>query len=393
MIRAILSNQFPLEKLGEGITKISRGWFFLKNMRTYKYLTNTTATTKLNGNARSVTPSPNTSFWHAAVSPGCTRNHGTPIGSIQKETNTMKDIDALLTSDNFPNTSALMIAYERHLESQRSDALFVDPFAKYLHGGWKGEELSMNWKANAEESGFPGWPDFHQQLTACRTKFIDDKIQESIYNSFLPGGGEPIRQLVNLGSGFDTRPYRLPCYKKLSAAFELDLESTQSMKRKVFKDLKPVIDAEGGQKCPVIETVTIDFLSKERTIKDVLMTTGTITPIFEISKPSIFLAEGLFPYFGKEGRNKIFQEITDVAAPGSVFIFNYIDATRQILGKFLPPKTHTTQEDIGNSLRNLKWTDMRVFQFGDDTLDYGRYMHEKFDRPNSIWNFVVCTKE
>jgi methyltransferase (TIGR00027 family) len=392
MMLTTLFDQLPLKQLVKELTNNSVRWDVLRKMRTAKYLTNKTATTQLNGNASSSSQSPSINWWHAVVSPGLSAILGTSLGDIQKESRAIKDVDALLTSDKFPNTSALMIAYERHLESQRPDALFIDPYAKYLHGGWKGEELSMNWKANAEESGFPGWPEFHQQLTACRTKFIDDKIEESISNSLLAGGGEHIRQLVNLGAGFDTRSYRLPCYENLSAVFELDLESTQCMKTKVFGDLKVVIDAEGGQKCPV-ETVSIDFLSKERSVKDVLLATGTKAPIFEMSKPSIFLAEGLFPYFGKEERAKVFQEITEVAAPGSVFIFNYIDATSEILGKFLPPNTYTTQEEIRTSLLSSKWTDVRVFQFGDDTMDYGRYMHAKFDKPNQIWNFVVCKKE
>jgi O-methyltransferase involved in polyketide biosynthesis len=47
--------------------------------------------------------------------------------------------------DSFTNDSAMMIAYERSLESQRSNALFTDPFAAALAGS-KGESLSRRAK-------------------------------------------------------------------------------------------------------------------------------------------------------------------------------------------------------------------------------------------------------
>lgn len=60
----------------------------------------------------------------------------------------------------------------------------------------------------------------------CRTRFIDDATQ-----SALSGG---IGQLVILGAGLDTRPYRLPGIEKVQV-FEVDLPSVQNEKKRSFK--------------------------------------------------------------------------------------------------------------------------------------------------------------
>ena len=78
--------------------------------------------------------------------------------------------------DNFTNDSAMMIAYERYLESQREDALCNDPFGSALAGS-KGETLSDNFGNNCAAFGFPEWPEFHKMWTAVRTKFIDSNVE------------------------------------------------------------------------------------------------------------------------------------------------------------------------------------------------------------------------
>ena len=107
--------------------------------------------------------------------------------------------------DKFTNDSAMMIAWERSLETKRPDALFSDPLAEAL-AGTKGEELSANFENMATTFSFPDWPEFHKTWVAVRTRFIDDAVAEHAAGGTLP-------QLVNLGAGMDTRPYRLECYK------------------------------------------------------------------------------------------------------------------------------------------------------------------------------------
>lgn len=62
---------------------------------------------------------------------------------------------------SFTNDSAMMIAYERGLETKRDDALFRDPFAIAL-AGEKGEELSVAFGRNCHYFKYQGWPEFHR---------------------------------------------------------------------------------------------------------------------------------------------------------------------------------------------------------------------------------------
>eukprot|EP00438_Fugacium_kawagutii_P020714 Skav225270 [mRNA] locus=scaffold4099:132079:132900:+ [translate_table: standard] len=108
------------------------------------------------------------------------------------------------------------------------DALFRDPYAKALSG--HGLEMSDRLGEAASHFGFDDWPEFHKVLsvelvqvkvkvwTVVRTKFIDDTL--SAVND--------VRQMVNLGAGVDTRPFRLDAYQRFKASFEVDTEEVSA---------------------------------------------------------------------------------------------------------------------------------------------------------------------
>lgn len=88
--------------------------------------------------------------------------------------------------------TALWIAAYRALETERRDALFHDRLAGTL-AGEKGRHIAMN------------MPDWRQicWATAIRTRAIDQLIVSGL-KAF------PVDCVLNLASGLDTRPYRLP---------------------------------------------------------------------------------------------------------------------------------------------------------------------------------------
>ena len=109
--------------------------------------------------------------------------------------------------DNFTNDSGKMVAWERHLESIRPDAMFNDPFAKVLAGS-NGEKLSAEFgRLGCKAFSMPDWHEFHKVWTAVRTRFIDDHIKNYAKDH---------KQMLNLGAGVDTRPYRMDCYKSFT---------------------------------------------------------------------------------------------------------------------------------------------------------------------------------
>ncbi len=87
--------------------------------------------------------------------------------------------------------TALWVAYYRALESERSDSLFKDPFAKGLAGP-KGEAIANSMKGMGK---YTAW------AVISRTVIIDEMILQLVEQGF--------QVVVNLGAGLDARPYRM----------------------------------------------------------------------------------------------------------------------------------------------------------------------------------------
>jgi methyltransferase (TIGR00027 family) len=86
--------------------------------------------------------------------------------------------------------TAFMVAAWRAIESERSDALFRDPFAARLAG-----EHGRAIVASLNRGFLGGWQ------VVIRTLIIDQMVQQAV----LAG----VETIVNLGAGLDARPYRM----------------------------------------------------------------------------------------------------------------------------------------------------------------------------------------
>lgn len=277
---------------------------------------------------------------------------------------------------SFTNDSAMMIAYERALETARGDdALFSDPLAAAL-AGEKGQSLSVQFGEGCAMFELSGWPDFHRQWTAVRTKYIDDAVAK--YSASL-------KQCANLGAGCDTRPYRLASYAAFKDRyFEADMAVINANKAKMLELLGDEVRAPH---CGPAHVVDIDFLDTERTL-------ATALPApFDVKEPTLFLAEGLIMYLGAEGKIKLLRDVSTVAAPGSVFILQFSDPSESALAKAHPETMAgglTTQEAVEH-LTTLGWKDLVFAKFGDETLNFGRFPTDKF-KPCAGFSFVIATK-
>src|SRR5579862_9226894 len=94
--------------------------------------------------------------------------------------------------------TARWVAAMRALESARPDARFHDPFAARLAGDL-GRRMLDGLKARW---GNTSWP------MIARTVILDDLVRRSI--------AEGVDRVVNLASGFDTRPWRMGLPSDLS---------------------------------------------------------------------------------------------------------------------------------------------------------------------------------
>jgi methyltransferase (TIGR00027 family) len=136
----------------------------------------------------------------------------------------------------------------------------------------------------------------------ARTKHIDATLKKE--------ASRGIKQVVVLGSGYDSRAYRFGKSLPGVKFFEVDLPATISEKQKRVKKIFGKLP-ENTFYAP------IDF--NVDTIENVLVKAG-----YNPSLVSFFIWEGVSMYISKEAVNSTLQFIAKKSGPGSSVIFDYI---------------------------------------------------------------------
>lgn len=242
--------------------------------------------------------------------------------------------------------------------------------------GETGAKLSEGFgRCSCDIFGMSGWEEFHQTWIAVRTKYIDEKI-------FDLAGNVDFKQIVNLGAGYDTRPYRLPCYESFSNGnFNVDVAAVNAEKQQVLEKLLDGTDhAEAWCKS---SDVDLDFLDESTSLKEQLATTA-----FDPAAPAIILCEGLVSFLG-DGKVKFLEDLSAIAAPGSALILSFNDFSECPAHDHF--KNYLSREKATEELAGLGWTDLRFSKFGDDSLNFGRFPTDRFS-PKAAFSFVVATK-
>ena len=117
--------------------------------------------------------------------------------------------------------TARWVATYRAWESARPDALFHDPFAARLAGA-RGEEIARAMPQPG--AGGNGWP------IVTRTVLIDAAVEAAV--------AEGCTAVLNLGAGYDTRPYRLALPTDL-AWIEVDQPALLEEKTRILEGEVP----------------------------------------------------------------------------------------------------------------------------------------------------------
>lgn len=160
--------------------------------------------------------------------------------------------------------TAYLVALYRALETERSDALFQDPWARQLAGG-QGQLLQT----------LLGNPQRYSDVIAIRTHLIDGLIQELI-------AADKIGLVINLGAGLDTRPYRLQLPSSL-IWLEIDLPEILEYKYQKLLGLQP--------RC-ILKQITGD-------LADSTLRTSLFAVVNQLSKPVLVITEGLLGYWNE----------------------------------------------------------------------------------------------
>lgn len=204
--------------------------------------------------------------------------------------------------------TAEIIALARATETNRPEAfrLFADPFAK--------EFLRPRFRLLVALSRVPGMLGLLNRIAdkktgvkglmmsfCCRTKSIDDALSDALRSGYA--------QIVILGAGFDSRPYRVSDIEH-ATVFEVDRPSTQEFKRARLAKLLKELPSH-------VVFVSVDFQTQK--LADQLQDAG-----FRQKEKTFFIWEGVTEYLTPDSVDNTLRFIAR-SAPDSRLVFTYID--------------------------------------------------------------------
>ncbi len=135
-----------------------------------------------------------------------------------------------------------------------------------------------------------------------RTFLFDEIFREALDENF--------NQIIILGAGFDSRPYRFIDYIKDTKIFEVDVAPTQETKIKILKDKN--INIPYG-----MQFVAVNF--NKNNLDDKLFKSG-----FQIGKKNLFIWEGVTEYLTGDAVDSTLTFIKNNSIGGSLIAFTYI---------------------------------------------------------------------
>ena len=119
-----------------------------------------------------------------------------------------------------PSLTALAVCWMRDVATRRGDGVLADPLAKRF--------LPLSWRAAARVgSRLPADP--LSAYVPLRHRFIDDAIDEALTDGAA--------QVVLLGTGYDTRPWRLGAHHAGVRWFGVDHPATLGRRRRRLADM------------------------------------------------------------------------------------------------------------------------------------------------------------
>jgi methyltransferase (TIGR00027 family) len=139
------------------------------------------------------------------------------------------------------------------------------------------------------------------EYVIARTAYLDNITEQALKDS--------IPQIVFLGAGYDSRPYRFKDQIKGTRIFEVDIETTQKHKMQLLSQAKIPIPGQ-------VIFVSINFNTE--TLENVLFKAG-----YEKDKKTLFIWEGVTYYLASGTVDDTLNFIKSNSSPGSSICFDY----------------------------------------------------------------------
>jgi methyltransferase (TIGR00027 family) len=197
--------------------------------------------------------------------------------------------------------TATMVAAARAVASRGANPIISDPFAAplvravgldFFRRLVDGEIDGLDKGADIPDNGERDLR-LETDSIAVRTRFFDD--------FFLNSARDGIRQSVILAAGLDARAYRLS-WPPGSVVYEVDQPKVVDFKSATMASLAAAPAADR-------RTVSIDLRDDWPAA---LRSSG-----FDVTQPTSWSAEGLLMYLPPDAQDRLFENITELSAPGS----------------------------------------------------------------------------
>jgi methyltransferase (TIGR00027 family) len=143
-------------------------------------------------------------------------------------------------------------------------------------------------------------PGMYEYLIA-RTAYFDHMVEQALQGS--------IPQIVFLGAGYDSRPYRFKELIKGTSLFELDIHTTQQHKMELLHQAGISIPEQ-------LILVPINFNTDD--LKEVLLRAG-----YDQKRKALFIWEGVTHYLLSKAVDDTLSFIKSNSPPGSTVCFDY----------------------------------------------------------------------
>ncbi|MGW4483693.1 SAM-dependent methyltransferase [Amycolatopsis sp. NPDC004368] len=281
--------------------------------------------------------------------------------------------------DSGVSATALMIAAARAIETHRPDGLIRDEWAERFV---RAAEPDLRLPTRIEDVDLgdadPVWGR-GGSYSGLRTRTFDD---------FLLAAGSTVSQIVLLGSGLDTRAWRLDLPADLRF-FELDRADVLGFKRRVLADAVPRTRHEF-----LVADLAEDWAA-------VLTDAG-----FDPARPTAWLVEGVLPYLSGAAEARLMASLDRLSAPGSELGYEIVldqeDENLRTHDLYAATGTSTgtdigrlfddgTRPDSAAALRAAGWT-LTSAPVADFTARYGRGPDPTVDDPITHIRWVIGSK-
>ncbi len=146
------------------------------------------------------------------------------------------------------------------------------------------------------------------EFMIARTAFFDHVVRDALL--------EKVSQIVFLGAGYDSRPYRFKELLGDTRVFELDAAPTQLSK-------KDVLERAGVAMPSHLAFVPIDF-NRDK-LRDVLLAAG-----FSTGQRALFVWEGVTYYLPAKAVDDTLEAVREMALAGSSICFDYASLSPEI---------------------------------------------------------------